>query len=119
VIDRDVVISDLGSIRKPDSLAEMADFLIRIEGVKWALCLGEFRGSIYFSFRTTTRKGNAGLIARKMVQGIGSGGGHHMTAAGRVEFDPHGEGSGRTKTELLIARFLKEIKQSDVKGEKL
>jgi nanoRNase/pAp phosphatase (c-di-AMP/oligoRNAs hydrolase) len=119
VIDRDVVISDLGSIRKPDSLAEMADFLIRIEGVQWALCIGEFRGSIYFSFRTTKRQGNAGLIARKMVLGTGSGGGHNMTAAGKVDLEPQGEGNGRTKTDLLISRFLKEIKRSDFKGEKL
>lgn len=119
VIDKDVVISDLGSIRKADSLAEMADLLVRIEGVKWALCLGEFRGSIYFSLRTTKRQGSSGLIARKMVHGIGSAGGHTMTAGGKVDISPTVEGDYETKADLLKTRFLKEIKRADFKGEKL
>lgn len=119
VIDKDVVISDLGSILKPDSLAEMADFLVRIEGVRWSFCLGAFRGGIYFSLRTTKKQGNAGLIARKMVQGLGSGGGHNMTAGGRVELDLKDEESYKTKSDMLVSRFLKEIKRSDFRGEKL
>jgi nanoRNase/pAp phosphatase (c-di-AMP/oligoRNAs hydrolase) len=119
LIDKDVVISDMGSIRKPDSLAEMADFLIRIEGVKWSLCLGEFRGSVYFSFRTTKRQGYAGFIARKMVLGLGSGGGHNMTAGGKVDLDPKDEESYKTKADMLVSRFLKEIKRADFRGEKL
>ncbi len=119
VIDRDVVISDLGAIGNPETLGEMADFFIRIDGVKWALCFGRFNDSIYFSMRTTKRVGNAGMVARKMVQDVGYGGGHSMTAGGKIEGSANVPERYRSLTELLTARFLKEIKKKEFKGEKL
>jgi len=118
LIDRDIVISDMGVIDNPESLAEMADFLMRIDGIKWALCLGGFRDSAYFSLRTTKRLGSAGLIARKMVQDIGYGGGHHMTAGGKAANKTEEPGRYTMLTDILISRFLKEIKRKDFKGEK-
>ena len=119
LIDRDVIVSDMGAIDNPESLGEMADFLMRIEGVKWALCLGGFRGSIYFSLRTTRRKGNAGLAARKMVQDIGYGGGHNMTAGGKAGTGTDETDRYKMLADLLITRFLREINRRDFKGEGL
>lgn len=34
------VISDLGRVDTPDIIAEIADFLLRLEGVDWTCCLG-------------------------------------------------------------------------------
>jgi nanoRNase/pAp phosphatase (c-di-AMP/oligoRNAs hydrolase) len=119
VMDRDVIISDMGPIDNPESLAEMADFLNRIEGVKWVLCLGGFQESIYFSLRTTRRQGNAGLAARKMVQDIGYGGGHNMTAGGKVGSNAEVADRYKMLADILISRFLKEINRRDFKGEKL
>ncbi len=119
VIDRDVIISDMGPIDNPESLAEMADFLNRIEGVKWVLCLGGFRDSICFSLRTTRRQGNVGLAARKMVQDIGYGGGHNMTAGGKVGSNADEPGRYKMLADILVTRFLNEIDRRDFKGEKL
>lgn len=119
VIDRDVIISDMGFIDNSESLAEMADFLNRIEGVKWVLCLGGFHESIYFSLRTTRKLGNAGLVARKMVQDIGHGGGHNMTAGGKIGSNTEEPERYKMLADILVTRFLKEINRRDFKGEKL
>ncbi|MFB3924695.1 MAG: bifunctional oligoribonuclease/PAP phosphatase NrnA [Syntrophales bacterium] len=115
LIDRDVVISDLEQIYSPDALSEIADLLIRVEGVQWALCIGEFHGDIYFSLRTFHPKGHAGSVARKMVRELGSGGGHRMTAGGKITYALNYQEMVRT----VIDRFLKEIRRRDFKGERL
>lgn len=119
LIEDDVIVSDMGFIDNPASLGEMADFLLRVEGVRWVLCLGGFRGSIYFSLRTTRRQANAGLTARKMVQDIGYGGGHDTTAGGKAGNDTEEIERYKMIADLLITRFLREIKRRDFKGERL
>lgn len=115
LIYKDVIIADLGKIEIADKLAEMADFLIRVDDVKWALCMGEYDNNLYFSMRTTIRKANAGLLAKKMTQKNGSGGGHSMVAGGRIPSpDKYQE-----QADLLRKRFLKEVKRDDIKGELL
>jgi len=115
LIYKDVVIADLGKVESADKLAEMADFLIRVDDVKWSLCMGEYDNYLYFSLRTTIRKANAGLMAQKLARGNGSGGGHSMVAGGRISnMDNYQEQAG-----LLKSKFLTEIKRQDIKGEPL
>jgi nanoRNase/pAp phosphatase (c-di-AMP/oligoRNAs hydrolase) len=115
LIYKDVIIADIGKIESADNLAEMSDFLIRVDDAKWALCMGEFNGNLYFSLRATNRKANAGLLAKKMTRKKGSGGGHSMVAGGRIPlFEDYQE-----KADLLKAEFLKEIKRQYFKGELL
>jgi nanoRNase/pAp phosphatase (c-di-AMP/oligoRNAs hydrolase) len=114
-IYKDVIIADLGKVESADNLAEMADFLIRVDDVKWALCMGEFDGSLYFSMRTTIRKANAGLLAKKMTKKSGSGGGHSMVAGGRISYLENYQ----EHADLFKSKFLKEIKRQDVKVEPL
>ncbi len=119
VIDGNVVISDLQEISNTDSLSEIADLLIRLESVKWALCYGEFQGEVYFSLRMGARQGHAGLLAKKIVSGIGSGGGHHMIAGGKITRTIGTDTTYQGKTELLKSRFLQEINRANFKGKPL
>ncbi len=115
LIDRDLIIVDLGKVETADNLAEMADFLIRMDNIRWVLCLGEYEGSLFFSIRTTHRKAHAGIIAQKIARGSGGGGGHCMVAGGKIDAPENYE----DKVILVRARFLKEIKRPDFKGEPL
>jgi nanoRNase/pAp phosphatase (c-di-AMP/oligoRNAs hydrolase) len=115
LVYEDAVITDLGRVESADSLAEMADFLIRAENTRWTLCLGEFENSLYFSLRTTISKANAGLLARRLARRNGSGGGHCMIAGGRIPVN----GNYQEQAGLLKSKFLKEINKQDVKGEPL
>ncbi len=115
MIYKDALVADLGKIENADYLAEMADFLIRLDDVKWALCMGEYENNLYFSLRTTIRQANAGLLARKLARRSGSGGGHSMVAGGRIsKVENYQE-----QACLLKTNFLKEIKRRDYKGEPL
>jgi len=115
LIFKDVVIADLGKVESADNLAEMSDFLIRVDDVKWALCMGEYDGNLYFSMRTTIRKANAGLLAKKMTHTRGSGGGHAMVAGGRIScFENYQE-----QADMLKIKFLTETKRQEFKGEPL
>lgn len=80
----DVVVSDLGEISVPDIVAEMADFLLRLEGARWSCVLGEYRSTLYVSLRTSDTDANAGDVIRRVIAGMGSGGGHPSMAGGQV-----------------------------------
>lgn len=119
VIYRDALVCELGYIESPDILAEMSDLLVRVEGIRWALSIGEFDRAVYFSLRTVNPRGHSDWIVQKMVEKIGSAGGHHMAAAGRVSLSHNLTKDYRRAVDLLIARFLKRIKRENVPGKSL
>ena len=112
----DVVICGLGSMEWPDLAAEMADFLLRWEGARWIVCMGLFDDEVVISVRTNDIKGNAGLVVREVVGGLGTGGGHSVMAGGRVPLD--GRSPGDVIGELR-RRFLCRLGRDDREGEKL
>jgi len=77
------VVSLLGDVQYPDMVAEVADFLLRLDQVEWAAALGIYQGQLYCSTRTTDREANAGEILQRVLGGK-SAGGHDMIAGGRV-----------------------------------
>ena len=97
----------------------MADLMVRTEGVKWVLSLGEFVGDVYFSLRTKKRRGSADRIAQKMVAGLGTGGGHEMMAGGKIPSSENPRHSHQELTDILVSRFLKALKRKDIKAQNL
>jgi nanoRNase/pAp phosphatase (c-di-AMP/oligoRNAs hydrolase) len=94
-------------MEQPDFAAEMADILIRLQGVHAALCLGEHHETLHISLRTTMGQ-DAGLIIQKVVLPPGKAGGHGNMAGGQIPL------TGQDVEQLLVSiegRFL------DVMGE--
>jgi nanoRNase/pAp phosphatase (c-di-AMP/oligoRNAs hydrolase) len=118
-IYKDVVTLDLGHVEHLEIIAEMADLMVRVEGVKWVLAVGEFVGDVYFSLRTKKRRGSADRIAQKMVAGLGSGGGHEMMAGGKIPSGDNPHHSHQELTEIIMSRFLKAVKRREVKAQTL
>ncbi len=79
-----VIISDLGTMHRPDLSGEMADVLIRLDTARAALCYGTHRHVLYLSLRTKALKQDAGTIAQALVAGYGKAGGHGSLAGGQV-----------------------------------
>ncbi|MEO8603347.1 MAG: bifunctional oligoribonuclease/PAP phosphatase NrnA [bacterium] len=104
IYDR-AVISVLGEIRYPDMVAEMADFLLRLDEVDWAAAIGTYYDFLYVSLRTTNRDVNAGDILQRVL-GSDHAGGHDMIAGGRLALppgaDPH-EVAARIRSRLVAA----------------
>jgi nanoRNase/pAp phosphatase (c-di-AMP/oligoRNAs hydrolase) len=100
-----VVVSMLGEVQYPDTVAEMADFLLRLDEVEWAAAIAVFGGAIYCSIRTTDREVNAGELLQGVL-GSRSAGGHDMIAGGRIQVGDGTAAQQRTATmvrERLLA----------------
>jgi nanoRNase/pAp phosphatase (c-di-AMP/oligoRNAs hydrolase) len=101
----DAVSTYLGEIEHPDIVAEVADLLFRLEGMRWAIVTGVHGHVLYASLRALDMEGNdAGAVARKVAESRGSGGGHEALAAAQIPV-PAGRTSAEAHAEVL-ARFL-------------
>ena len=106
------LISDAGKVPYPDVTAQIADLVIRLRDVNYALIFSYFDNSLYFSIRTKSRKKIAGKLATTIVKGLGSGGGHENSAGGTIKVEDYDEYE-RIKN-LVKERYLKKV----VKGYK-
>jgi nanoRNase/pAp phosphatase (c-di-AMP/oligoRNAs hydrolase) len=106
------IVSVLGLIRYPDMVAEMADFLLRLDEVDWAAAIGKYEDFLYVSLRTTNRDVNAGEILQRVL-GSDHAGGHDMIAGGRIAL-PRGadweEVAARLRGRLVAAVGMAQAK---------
>lgn len=98
----------------PEMVAEMADFLIRLEQIETVLSIGHYCGGIVFSIRTNRPDLNAGEISRRLVQGLGAAGGHGMMAGGKIESVPPDSEAIERVVKILTDRFLAEFDAQDI-----
>jgi nanoRNase/pAp phosphatase (c-di-AMP/oligoRNAs hydrolase) len=99
----DAILSSMGEIDTPDIVGELADLLLRDEACHWSLVHGLFEGRLLLSLRTSLRERDAGHIMRRLVDGLGTGGGHSAMAGGQI---PLGDGSLARLLELELKRRL-------------
>ncbi len=112
-----LVLSDLGDVHYPDMVAEVADFLLRLEDVEWAVAIGCYGKNLYVSARTTEMDVNAGEMLQKVL-GSRSAGGHDMIAGGRVSVE--GNGLEREKVTVRIKeRLLRRLGLESTEGHAL
>ncbi|MFA5515601.1 MAG: DHH family phosphoesterase [Desulfuromonadales bacterium] len=104
----DVLVFNLYLIDNPDIVAEMADFLLRMEGIEIVLGMGNFHDSEVLSLRTRTHEIMAGDMIRKVVDGLGTAGGHHTTAGGQIR-PLRGEPALQRELEAVLTRRLLEF----------
>jgi nanoRNase/pAp phosphatase (c-di-AMP/oligoRNAs hydrolase) len=81
---RDLIVSWCGEVSQPDIIAEIADFFIRFDQVAWALAIGLFDRGLRLSLRASGLGGRAGEVLRRVVNGMGTAGGHDKRAGGVV-----------------------------------
>jgi nanoRNase/pAp phosphatase (c-di-AMP/oligoRNAs hydrolase) len=93
-----VVVSVLPSVQYPDMVAEVADFLLRLDEVDWACAIGRYQDYLHVSLRTTEREVNAGDLLQQVL-GSHWAGGHDMIAGGRMRVN----GDGPAATEAAAA----------------
>lgn len=85
VIYTNLLVITMEEITTPEVVSEMADYLVRLEGVDVAMSMGRYKNALFLSMRTTRHDLNAGEIMKKLVSGQGTAGGHGMTAGGRID----------------------------------
>jgi nanoRNase/pAp phosphatase (c-di-AMP/oligoRNAs hydrolase) len=106
-----VVVSVLGEVQYPDMVAEVADFLLRLDQVDWAAAIGAFEGCLHCSIRTTERDVNAGEILQRVL-GSKLAGGHDQIAGGRIPVGTEPEARSRAAAAVRD-RLLVELGVGD------
>lgn len=85
--DRDLLIAFLDSMNYPDLGAEIADLLLRLEGIKWVVCIGVFNDDIVLSVRSRSHRIGASELVRGIVGTLGTAGGHGAMAGGQIPIE--------------------------------
>ena len=78
------LVFNLYNIDHPEIVAEIADFLMRGDGVDIVLGLGCYHDEGVLSMRNSQQETHAGALMQEVIQGLGTGGGHSMTAGGQI-----------------------------------
>lgn len=103
------LIADLKDVVFPEVVAEMADFLLRLENIETVLCIGHYSTELVLSMRTERHDLNAGEIIKKVVYGLGKAGGHGMMSGGKIDDVSNSFEELQKVVAILKSRFLSEL----------
>jgi nanoRNase/pAp phosphatase (c-di-AMP/oligoRNAs hydrolase) len=79
-----LVISYLGQSDYPDLSAEVADLLLRLENVRWVVCMGAYEDQLYVSVRARSDEADAEALAQYIIGKGGTAGGRNTLAGGQL-----------------------------------
>jgi len=103
------LVFNLYAIDHPEIVAEIADFLMRVEDIEIVLGLGCYHDEGVLSMRTSQQETHAGVLMQKVIKGLGTGGGHSMTAGGQIRPLESVRGSLGALEYELAGRLLKAL----------
>jgi nanoRNase/pAp phosphatase (c-di-AMP/oligoRNAs hydrolase) len=82
-----LAVSYVGEMTYPDLAAEIADLLLRLEGVKWVLSLGVYKDTLILAARSRSGRTGSGRLVRTIVAEQGTAGGHGTMAGGQIALE--------------------------------
>src|SRR6267143_1550179 len=104
-----VMISHLDQMESPEAPAVIADFLLRFQPVQWVLVTAVNGQSLALSLRTSTNKGSAADVMKKLLRNLGDGGGHRTKAGGSILMEGGSAAEVDKLREILKRRFLRAL----------
>lgn len=110
----EVLVFNLHRISNPDLVAELADFLLRHQGVRFVLGMGWFEGTQILSMRSVDPEARLGLAIQQMVEGLGTAGGHGMIAGGQIRDMDDAPQAQDDLEKLLTERMFTALKLEPV-----
>ena len=96
----DALVSNVGSIRDRDALAQAADRLLNMEGIRITVVYGYKDGTIYVSGRARGTDVDLGETLRDALGTIGSAGGHADMAGAQVSLGILGDADDDSEAAL-------------------
>lgn len=114
-IYNNVLISYLNQMQYPDLTAETADFLLRMKGIQWVICMGTHKERFIISVRTRNNQG-AGQFIQRLVGDQGVAGGHGSMAGGQIVLNNK---SPNHLAQTLTQQILQYLDVSDAKEKSL
>jgi nanoRNase/pAp phosphatase (c-di-AMP/oligoRNAs hydrolase) len=89
--------------KNPDIFAEVAEMILRADGVRSSVCYGPCGDMIHLSARAVDARGNAAYRMKRVVSRLGTGGGHRSMAGGQIPITADVE----KRLHLVHSRLLK------------
>lgn len=115
----DILVFNLYDIDHSDIVAEMADFLLRTEGVGLVLGLGCIGNEEVLSIRTDREDVFAGKVVRHLLEDLGTAGGHGMIAGGQIKGVSDTREAQSELEQKLISRLLDIFEYENIEGQAL
>lgn len=109
-------IDDIDSLEQP---AVMGDFLLRCDGVNWALVTAVHENKLVVSLRTRSKSASAADMIRKLMRSWGEGGGHRTKAGGFTILSSGSATEVARLRDVLRRRFLRALKIRAAHGARL
>jgi nanoRNase/pAp phosphatase (c-di-AMP/oligoRNAs hydrolase) len=100
-------------------VGEVADLLVRCEGIERVLCGAVAEDDLILSARSTVRGGNVLTPLRATLSGLGHCGGHRQRAGGKIAGVRRDGGAPETLYETLRERWLAACKVDQQRGSRL
>ncbi|MBI3959045.1 MAG: DHH family phosphoesterase [Chloroflexi bacterium] len=111
-----ISVSLLFQMQRPDMASEVADLMLRMEDVSWAICLGIFEDRLVISVRADRANAQAGRIVRAIVGKNGTAGGHDTMAGGRIHAPNASPAQRIAELHALVPRFLQMLGAGEAAG---
>ena len=112
-----LVYGFMGRVTNPESVAEMADFFLRMEGCRWSLVGGAFEGNYHVSLRTDLTYSMAYPIMARVMEEEGSFGGRGPVAGGQIPLEAVDDTTLRMVERRLRARALKLVAREELEPD--
>jgi nanoRNase/pAp phosphatase (c-di-AMP/oligoRNAs hydrolase) len=103
-----LLFSHLGAVDYPDVVAEIADTLLSLRGIRWAMCTGRYKGRLRISLRSCVGRPAAADVLRDVVAHPSDAGGHDTIAGGYIKV-------GMRASEESWERAQQELSQKLIK----
>ena len=78
----------LGLVATPDSVAQIADFLLTLEKMQWSVVTARYQSHLHVSLRSNDPGAGAGRLLKRLLGGGNRGGGHAMMPGALLSWAP-------------------------------
>jgi nanoRNase/pAp phosphatase (c-di-AMP/oligoRNAs hydrolase) len=119
IYNDNAMVSHIETIDSLEQPAVIADFLLRFDKVQWAMVTAVYDNRLIFSIRTSEPKRSAGAIARRIIRGLGEGGGHRTKAGGYIRLENGSPTEVERVRTLMRQRYLRALRIKPNRGQKL
>ena len=100
-----------GRVINPDVCVLLADFFIRINGIKWSVVSGICDNLLVVIFRNDGLRKNAGSVAKESFGHIGSAGGHKSMARAEIPVSALKEHLDLKNNEMVLKWIIGQIEK--------
>lgn len=101
--------SHLSKIQQPEIVAEVADLLLRMEGLRWSFCTAYVNDGLFISLRSSQPGARCSQLLRSVIGRKGSSGGHDTMAAGFIDCNGISDADRAEKRQSLVSSVLNRI----------